>query len=42
MIKKKIYEEKSKTQKVWYDSSMMVYSEMVESDVDNVGELYMI
>lgn len=42
MIKKKIYEEKSKTQKVWYDSSMMVYSEMVESDVDNVGELYVV
>lgn len=42
MIKKKIYEEKTKTQKVWYDSSMMVYSEMVESDVDNVGELYVV
>lgn len=40
MILKKIYDEKTKTQKVWYESSMLVYSEMVESDTENVGDLY--
>lgn len=42
MIKKKIYDEKTKTQKVWYDSSMMVYSEMVEHENENKGELYVV
>lgn len=40
MILKKIYEEATKTQKVWYDSSMIIYSEMVESDDTNSGMLY--
>lgn len=40
MIKKKIYDEKTKTQKVWYDSSMILYSEMVESDTENKGDLF--
>jgi len=40
MILKKIYDEKTKTQKVWYDSSMIKYSEMVEDENENKGELY--
>jgi len=42
MIKKKVYDEKTKTQKVWYDSTMMIYSEMVEDDNENKGELYVV
>ena len=42
MIKKKVYDESTKTQKIWYDSSMMVYSEMVEDDNENKGELYVV
>ena len=40
MILKKIYDEKTKTQKVWYDSSMIKYSEMKEYDDENCGDLY--
>lgn len=40
MILKKIYDEKSKTQKVWYDSTMLLYSEMVENDNENSGNLF--
>lgn len=40
MILKKIYEEKTKTQKVWYDSTMILYTEMVEYDDENKGDLY--
>jgi hypothetical protein len=40
MIKKKIYDEKSKTQKVWYDSSMILYSEMIEHETENKGDLF--
>lgn len=40
MILKKIYDEKTKTQKVWYDSTMILYSEMVENDTENKGDLY--
>lgn len=40
MIIKKIYDEKTKTQKVWYESSMILYSEMIESETENVGDLY--
>lgn len=42
MILKKIYDEKTRTQKVWYDSSMIVYSEMVEDENENVGDLYIV
>lgn len=42
MIIKKVYDENTKTQKVWYDSSMIVYSEMVEDAYENVGELYIV
>ena len=40
MIIKKVYDENTKTQKVWYDSSMILYSEMVESETENSGDLY--
>ena len=40
MILKKIYEEKTKTQKVWYESSMIKYSEMVEYEDENKGDLF--
>jgi len=40
MILKKKYDEKTKTQKVWYDSSMLFYSEMVENENENCGNLY--
>lgn len=42
MVLKKIYDEETKTQKVWYDSSMIVYSEMVEDANENVGDLYIV
>ena len=40
MVIKKIYDEKTKTQKVWYDSSMLLYSEMVENEGENSGNLF--
>lgn len=40
MIIKKIYDESSKTQKVWYDSKMIAYSEMVEDEYENKGNLF--
>lgn len=40
MILKKIYDEKTKTQKVWYDSTMLLYSEMVENENENSGNLF--
>ena len=40
MIKKKVYDEKTKTQKVWYDSTMLLYSEMVEHENENRGDLF--
>ncbi len=40
MILKKVYDEKTKTQRVWYDSSMLKYSEMVENDNENCGNLF--
>jgi len=40
MILKKVYDEKEKKQKVWYDSTMLLYSEMVEYDDANKGDLY--
>jgi len=40
MILKKKYDEKTRTQKVWYDSSMLFYSEMVEDEVGNYGNLF--
>lgn len=40
MILKKIYDEKTKTQRVWYDSTMIAYTEMVEDEYENKGTLY--
>lgn len=40
MILKKIYDENTKTQRVWYDSSMIAYTEMVEDEFENKGDLY--
>ena len=40
MVLKKIYDEKTKTQKVWYDSTMLLYSEMVENEYENSGNLF--
>lgn len=39
MILKKKYLEKERLQKVWYDSSMLVYSEMKENEFENIGDL---
>lgn len=42
MILKKKYIEEEKKQQVWYDSSMISYSEMRESEFENKGELIII
>jgi hypothetical protein len=39
-ILKAFYDEKTLTEKVWYDSSMIVYSEFVEHENNNCGELF--
>jgi hypothetical protein len=39
-VLKAFYDEKTLTEKVWYDSSMLVYSEFVEHENDNNGELF--
>ena len=40
MILEKCYNEKTLTQSVWYDSSMIFYSEMVENPNSNKGDLF--
>ena len=40
MVLKKIYNEETKTQKIWYDSSMIYYTEMVESEAENKEKDY--
>lgn len=40
MVIKKIYDEATKTQKAWFDSTMIFYTEMVEYDDENKGDLY--
>lgn len=42
MVLKKIYDENTKTQKIWYDSSMIYYTEMVENDEENCGNLFVV
>lgn len=37
--KAKIYEEKTRTEKVWHNSSMIKYTEMVENPEENIGDL---
>jgi len=39
-ILKKIYDEKTKTERVWYQSSNVFYSKFIENDNDNNGQLY--
>ena len=40
MILKSVYDEKTLTERVWYDSSSVFYSEFVEHENDNNGELF--
>ena len=40
MILMKVYNEEERTQKVWYDSSMIAYTEMVEDEFENKGNLH--
>lgn len=40
MVIKKIYDEKTKTQKAWFDSTMIFYTEMVEYEDENKGDLF--
>ena len=40
MILKSIYNPQTLTEKVWYDSSSVFYSEFVEHENDNNGELF--
>lgn len=42
MVLKKIYDEENKVQKIWYDSSMIYYTEMVESKTENKGNLFVV
>ena len=36
----KVYDEKTRTDKVWYESSNVVFSKFVENEFDNNGQLY--
>lgn len=40
MLLKKVYNEETKTEKAWYDSSMFYYTEAVEYDDKNCVDLY--
>ena len=40
MILKKIYNEKEHIQEIWYDSTMIYYTKMVEDEFENIGDLY--
>lgn len=40
MIIKSVYNDKTLTEKVWFDSSSVFYSEFVEHENDNNGELF--
>lgn len=40
MILKSIYDPQTLTEKVWYDSSSVFYSEFIEHENDNNGELF--
>lgn len=40
MLITSIYDENSHTEKVWYDSTNVFYSEFVENDEKNEGDLY--
>lgn len=40
MLITKIYDEKTKTERAWFDSSMFKYTEMVEDENENKGDLF--
>ena len=40
MLIKKIYDEKTKIEKAWFDSSMFFHTVMIENLVENKGDLY--
>ena len=40
MLIKKIYDEKTKIEKAWFDSSMFFHTVMIENPVENKGDLY--
>lgn len=40
MVIFKVYDENTKTQKVWYDSTMFVYTKAVEQEKENKVDLY--
>ena len=40
MILKTVYDDKNHIEKTWYDSSSVFYSEFVEHENDNFGELF--
>ena len=40
MILKKVYNPEERVQKVWYDSSMIAYTEMIENEFENKGDLH--
>lgn len=40
MILKKIYDSENAVQEIWYDSSMIFYTKMVENKTENKGDLY--
>ena len=39
MIIKKFYDARTRTQKVWYNSSMFYFTKMVEDELENKGDL---
>jgi len=40
MLIKKIYDEKARTEKAWFDSSMFFHTVMIEDPYENKGDLY--
>ena len=40
MLIKKIYNEETKTEKAWFDSSMFFHTVMIEDPAENKGDLY--
>ena len=40
MLLKKVYDEKTRTEKAWFDSSMFYYTKMVEDEFENKGNLF--
>lgn len=40
MLIKKVYNEETRTEKAWYDSSMIFHTVMIEDPYENKGDLY--